>query len=78
MAYEKLRQIIMNIDAGIDLDRFPKDAHIKNDVGLNSLQLMDLVGAIEDFFDIDIPERKVRDLQQVNQIVAYLDSNCGA
>jgi acyl carrier protein len=76
MSYEKLRQIILVLDAGIDLNENPENAHIKYDVGLNSLQLLELVGAVEDAFDIDIPERKVRDLQQINQIVAFIDDVC--
>ena len=73
MNYEKLRQIILTIDAEIDLDKYPKNAHIKYDVGLDSLQLLELVGIIEDEFDIDVPERKVRDLQYIDQIVAFID-----
>ena len=47
-----------------------------NDVGLDSIQLMELIGAIEDEYDIEVPERKVRDLQHIDEIVAFIDEMC--
>jgi len=73
MIYERLRTLIINFNSEIDLDEFPQKAHIKNDVGLNSVEIMELIGAIEDEFDIEIPERKVRDLQHIGQIVKFIE-----
>ena len=73
MVYEKLRNLIIGFNSGIDLNQFPQDAHIKNDVGLDSVEIMELIGTIEDEFDIEIPERKVRDLQLIDQIVRFIE-----
>ena len=44
------------------------------DLGLNSLDIMNLVSAFEDEFDIEIPDRIISGFVRVGDIEAYLSA----
>ena len=44
------------------------------DLSLNSLDVMNLIGAVEDRFNVVIPTREAWKLRQVKDLVAYLES----
>ena len=74
MIYTKLEEIIKQFNEEVDLKNLPANAHIKNDVGLDSIEIMELIGVIEDEFDLEIPERAIRELQCIDQIVGYIEA----
>ena len=45
------------------------------DLGLSSLEVINLVLAFEDEFEIEIPERIIPTMHTVGDIVAYLEKN---
>lgn len=49
------------------------DASIKDDLGVDSLDLFELIIALEEEFDIEIPQEDVLEINTVNEIVAYLN-----
>ena len=71
----KLRELILKINPEADIYFFPTDAHVKNDLGLNSIEIMELIASIEDVFDVEVDDRAVRFLQQVDQIINMLEVN---
>lgn len=46
-----------------------------NDMGLNSLDVMNVVVAFEDEFDIEIPDRIIKDLQTIGDITEYIEKH---
>lgn len=46
-----------------------------NDMGLNSLDVMNVVVAFEDEFDIEIPDRIIKDLQTIGDIAEYIEKH---
>ena len=68
----KLRELILKIKPEADIDDFPPDAHVKNDLGLNSIEIMELIESIEGEFEVEVDDRSVRYLQQVDQIIGML------
>jgi len=70
----KLRELILRIKPEADIDDFPPDAHVKNDLGLNSIEIMELIESIEGVFGVEVDDRSVRYLQQVDQIIGMLDA----
>ena len=57
----------------VDADRTigPKD-HIQNDLGLDSLGVMELVADIEDRFAVTIPNDALSDISTVDDVVKVL------
>jgi len=70
---EKLKEILGGIWEG-DLSEVGPDSVLTADLGLNSMELFDLVCAVEDAFGITIPDRLLPKLQTVGDVVEYLET----
>jgi acyl carrier protein len=69
--FEKMKEIIaeqLNCDANTI---FP-DTSFKDDLGADSLDLFELVMALEEEYSIEIPSDDLADLQTVGDVVEYL------
>lgn len=42
------------------------------DLGLNSFDIMNVVCAFEEYFDVEIPNRDVWQMRQVKDVIAYM------
>ena len=58
----------------LEKDEIKADSNFKDDLGVDSLDLFELVISLEEEFDIEIPQEDVTNIQTVNDVVAYLDS----
>lgn len=65
-----LRERVENIPSVIT-----EDMSLISDLGLNSLDLVDLACAVEDEFDIEIPDRAIKDLRTVGDVIHYIDTH---
>lgn len=52
-----------------------ESTELVNDMGLNSLDVMNVVVAFEDEFDIEIPDRIIKDLQTIGDIAEYIEKH---
>lgn len=59
----------------IDGTAITMDSALVDDLGLSSLEVINLVLAFEDEFDIEIPERVIPTMHTVGDIVRYLEKN---
>ena len=73
MVFEKVRSIIMDLD--VEEDKVTKDAVIQDDLGADSLDIVDLVMSFEEEFDIEIPDDQVENIKTVGDIVKYIEEN---
>ncbi len=48
---------------------------LKNDLGLNSLELAELACAVEDEFDIEIPNKAIHTIVTVGDVIKYIEEN---
>lgn len=51
-----------------------RETDVLSDLGINSLELVELVCAFEMEFDMDIPEKDIRKFMTVDDIVSYLEA----
>lgn len=51
------------------------DTDFVKDLGLNSFDIMNIVCAFEDHFDVEIPTRDVWKLRRVEDVIAYMIKN---
>lgn len=49
------------------------DAHLRDDLGFDSLALVELTLALESSFGVEIPDGDAMTLQRVRDVVAYLE-----
>lgn len=56
-------------------EQMTRDIKLVADMGLNSLDVVNVVVAFEEEFDIEIPDRVIKDLQTIGNIVDYLEKH---
>lgn len=56
-------------------DEITKDSALVDDLGLSSLDVINIVSEFEGEFDVEIPDRIIPTLRTVGDIVDYLEEN---
>lgn len=72
MEFEKVRDIIVETLA-CDAALVTPEASLKDDLGADSLDSVELVMALEEAFDLTIEEEKLAEFKTVGDIIAYLN-----
>ncbi len=72
--FEKIRDIIA-LQLGIDTDQIEEETLIMEDLGADSLDVVELVMAVEDNFGVSIPDNEMENLKSVRDLVEYVESN---
>ncbi len=74
MIFDKVKDLVVDqLDA--DADKVTADANIQDDLGADSLDVVDLVMALEDEFEIEIPDEAVENIKTVGDIVKYIEEH---
>lgn len=68
---DKLKKIIEE-QLGVDGDRIKEEASFIDDLGADSLDIVELVMAMEEEYDIEIPDEAAEKLKTVGDVVSYL------
>ncbi len=74
MTYEKVRKIIAE-NLEIDENTITLESVITDDLGADSLDVVDLVMSFEDEFGVEIPDEAVETIRTVGDIVKYIEDN---
>ena len=69
---EEVRKIIVN-QLDINEEEVTPDASFTDDLGADSLDLVELVMAMEEQFDIDIPDEDAENITTVQKALDYID-----
>jgi acyl carrier protein len=70
---QKVKQIIVE-QLGVDENQADASASFVADLGADSLDIVELVMAFEEAFDIDIPDEDAEKIQTVKQAVDYIEA----
>ncbi len=71
--YEKFANLLVD-ELQIDRNDITMDAELSNDLGINSIELADLVMICEDRFGIEIQDDDIRKFTTVGDVVNYLET----
>lgn len=74
MVFEKLRDIVVD-QLDVDADKVTMGASISEDLGADSLDIVDLVMSLEEEFDMEIPDEAVENIKTIGDIVKYIEDN---
>lgn len=69
---EKLTKIICEHTGNNDIT-ITEDTVLIADLGLNSLDLVNLACIMEDEFDIEIPDRAIKDFKTVGDVITFIE-----
>ena len=71
---DQVRKIIVE-QLGVDEEEVTPDASFVDDLGADSLDTVELVMALEEEFDIEIPDEEAEKIQSVGQAVDYIKAH---
>ena len=72
--FERLKKILVD-ELSLNPDDVTLSAELANDLGVNSLELADLVLVCEDEFDVEFNEEDIHKFITVGDVVEYLEQN---
>ncbi|MGB9678993.1 MAG: acyl carrier protein [Thermoanaerobacteraceae bacterium] len=73
MVFDKVRDIIVE-QLGVDPDEVTMESSFIDDLGADSLDIVELVMALEEEFDIEIPDEDAEKIKTVGDVVEYLNN----
>ena len=58
---------------GVDPDRVQMDVSFQRDLAADSLDLVELIAAIEDKYDVELPEEELEKMKLISDLWKYLE-----
>ena len=74
--FEKVKNLLME-ELRVDENKITMDAELANDLGVNSLELADLILLCEEKFNLTIDDEDLHKFITVGDVVAYLEEKAG-
>ena len=72
--FEKLKEVIVE-QLGVEEDAVKLDTSFIDDLGADSLDIVELIMALEEEFDLQIPDSEAEKIMTVNDVVEYIKNN---
>ena len=72
MVFDKVKEIVAE-QLDVAEDQITMEAVITDDLGADSLDVVDLVMDLEDAFSIEIPDEAMDDIKTIGDIVTYIE-----
>ena len=74
MVLEKIKEILASqLDA--DIDSMTAETRIAEDLGADSLDVVELLMSIEDEFSVEIPDEAIESIKTIGDVVKYIEEN---
>lgn len=74
MVFEKIKSIIAD-QLGVEESEIKMESSFVDDLGADSLDIVELIMALEEEFDIEIPDEDAEKIATVGDVVDYIKSN---
>ena len=70
---ERVKNIIVE-QLGVEPEQVKPEAQFVNDLGADSLDTVELIMALEEEFDIEIPDEDAQKIKTVKDVIEYIES----
>jgi len=74
MVFDKIREILSS-QLDIEANEMAMDTKIIEDLGADSLDVVEMLATVEDEFDVEIPDEKIESLKTIGDVVEYIQNN---
>lgn len=71
MILDRVKKVIAD-QLGLDAEEITMDSSFVDDLGADSLDIVELIMALEEDFDIEIPDEDAEKISSVGDIVEYI------
>ncbi len=75
--FEQVKKIVVE-QLGAEPDEVQMSSTFVDDLGADSLDIVELIMAFEEEFNIEIPDEKAEKIKTVEDVVKYIDGGEGA
>jgi len=72
--FEKVKKIIAE-QLGVEEDEIAMESSFIDDLGADSLDIVELIMALEEEFDLEIPDSEAEKISTVGDVVEYIKNN---
>ena len=74
MVFDKVQSIVSN-QFDVDKGTITLDTSIDDDLGADSLDVVDMLMSLEDEFNVEIPDEEIENIHTVGEVVAYIEEH---
>ena len=74
MILEKVKTILSN-QFEVDVDTITAETNVIEDLGADSLDVVDMLMSLEDEFDVEIPDEEIEKMRTVSDVVSYIEEH---
>ncbi|MDF2839959.1 MAG: acyl carrier protein [Clostridia bacterium] len=74
MIFEKVQEKVVE-QLGVEAEEVTMESSFIDDLGADSLDIVELLMALEEEFDIEIPDEEAEKLSSVGDVVEYIKNN---
>jgi acyl carrier protein len=74
MVFDRVKEIIAD-KLSLDADEITMESSFVDDLGADSLDIVELIMALEDEFDMEIPDEEAEKISTVSNVVEYIRSH---
>ncbi len=74
MVLEKVKAILSD-QFDVDENKITPETSIINDLGADSLDVVDLLMSIEDEFEVEVPDEEIENIKTVDDLVKYIENH---
>lgn len=71
---EKIKELVAE-NLGVDAENIKEESSFKEDLGADSLDLFELVMALEEEYGIEIPTEDLEQIATVGDVISYIESH---
>ena len=74
MVLEKVKAILAE-QFDVEEDKITADTDLQEDLGADSLDVVDHLMSIEDEFEVEVPDEEIENIKTVGSLVSYIEAN---
>ncbi|MDQ2085259.1 acyl carrier protein [Herbivorax sp. ANBcel31] len=74
MVLDKIKKIVVE-QLGVEEEEIAMESSFIDDLGADSLDIVELIMALEEEFDLEIPDSEAEKISTVGDVVEYIKSN---
>jgi acyl carrier protein len=72
LEFKELQELAAEI-LGVDTDQVQMDKSFARDLAADSLDLVELIAAVEDKYDVELPESELEKMKMISDLWKYLE-----
>lgn len=74
MVIDKVKKILSE-QFDVDMSELTENTNIEEDLGADSVEVIDLLMSLEDEFDVEIPDEAIDEIRTIGDLAAYIEEH---